>query len=72
MHRLLERASVLGLAALALMAWSVLDARPTPIVLAMTLGQAIGTASVVVFLVAVGRDLQARWKDFKSPDVELR
>lgn len=48
----------MALVALALMVWSILDPRPIPVVLAMSLGQAIGTISMISFLAVVGDDLR--------------
>lgn len=55
----LQLAAVAALAALALMMWGVLDSRPIALVVAMSVGQALGTASFAVFLVVVFIDL---WK----------
>jgi hypothetical protein len=52
-------ACILALLALALIVWSLLDPRPIPVILAMSLGQAIGTLSFAAFLVVVLRDLRA-------------
>ena len=51
--RLVDIACVLALAGLGLMVWSVLDPRPVPVFIAMSLGQAAGTLSLVLFLVAL-------------------
>jgi hypothetical protein len=56
--RLLASSAVLALVALALMSWSILVPRPIPLVLFMTLGQALGTASFLLFLLAVLIDLR--------------
>jgi hypothetical protein len=47
---------MLALVALVLMCWSLLDPRPLSIVVALSVGQATGTLSLVVFLVVVARD----------------
>lgn len=52
-ERLARVAAILTLVALALMVWSVLDPRPLSTVAAMTVGQVIGTTSLVLFLVVV-------------------
>lgn len=49
-----------ALAAIGLMTWSLLDPRPIPVVVAMSVGQALGTASLVAFLVVVSVDLRKR------------
>ena len=48
----------LTLIALALMVWSVLVPTPLPVMLAMTVGQAIGTTAFAMFLFVVVRDLR--------------
>ena len=58
--RLLRVACVLALVALPLMVWSVFDPRAWPVLIALTAGQALGTISFLLFIVAVGRDLQLR------------
>ena len=58
-HRpVLRLACANALAALALIVWSLLDPRPVPLVLAMSVGQALGTASFVAFLLVVADDLR--------------
>lgn len=57
--RLLQIAAILALVGLALVVWSLLDPRPIPIMAAMSVGQAIGTLSFVIFLVVV---LQDAWR----------
>lgn len=56
-HALLRAACVLGLVALPLMVWSVFDPTVWPVLIALSVGQAIGTLSFVLFLVVVARDL---------------
>ena len=56
--RVLLVACVCSLAALAMMAWSLFDPRPIPVVAAMSVGQALGTLSFVSFLYIVARDLR--------------
>lgn len=58
--RMITAACWLGLAALALMVWSVLDPRPVPVFLAMSIGQAIGTASLALFLLGLLRGVPSR------------
>jgi len=57
--RVLKAACVLALAALALMSWSLFDPRPIPVVLAMSLGQLLGTLSLGAFIVVVVADIRA-------------
>ena len=52
-ERLVTASCVLGLVAMALMCWSVLDPTPLPVLFAMSMGQAIGTLSLLCYLGAV-------------------
>jgi hypothetical protein len=61
-ERLLRIACVLALVALPLMVWSLFDPRVWPVLIALSVGQGLGTLSFVMFLVAVGRDLQLKRK----------
>jgi len=56
--RVLQAACALALVAIALMIWSLFDPRPAPIVLAMSVGQILGTLSLVAFLGVVVADLR--------------
>ena len=56
--RLLRASCVLAIAALALMAWSMLDPRPLPVLVAMSVGQGLGTAALLTFLAVVVADLR--------------
>lgn len=56
--RIIRYACVLGLIGLALMCWSLFDQGWVPVMIAMTLGQAIGTLSFVLFVLAIIIDLQ--------------
>lgn len=56
-ERLLRLAAVLALVALPLMVWSIFDPRVWPVLIALSVGQGLGTLSFLVFLVAVARDL---------------
>ena len=55
--KLLRVACVLGLLALPLMVWSVFDPTVWPVLVALTVGQALGTLSFALFLAVVARDL---------------
>jgi hypothetical protein len=57
--RVLQIACVLALVALALIVWSLLDPRPIPVILAMSVAQGLGTFSFGAFLLVVVRDLRA-------------
>ena len=61
-ERVLKIACVLALIALPLMVWSIFDPRVWPVLVALSIGQGIGTLSLVLFLVAVGRDLHVKRK----------
>lgn len=54
---LLRVACVLGLIALPMMVWSVFDPTVWPVLVALSVGQGIGTISFLLFLVVVARDL---------------
>jgi hypothetical protein len=56
----LRAAAMLTLIALALMCWSVLAPTPLPVMLAMTIGQALGTAAFAIYGYIVLRDLTRR------------
>jgi uncharacterized membrane protein YbhN (UPF0104 family) len=56
--RLLQVSAVVTLVALALMVWSMLQPTPLPVMLAMTVGQALGTLALGAFLYVVVRDLR--------------
>jgi len=62
-RRVLDAACVLALVALALMVWSLLDPHPIPVILAMSIGQALGTASLLAFLVVVADDVRRGERD---------
>jgi len=54
--RLLRIAAILALVGLALIVWSLLDPRPIPIMVAMSVAQGLGTLSFVIFLVVLMQD----------------
>lgn len=56
--RLLVVACVLGLIALGLMSWSLFDQGWIPVMMAMSVGQLIGTLSFALFLLVVIIDLR--------------
>jgi hypothetical protein len=56
--RVLVVACVSALVALAMMAWSLFDPRPIPVIAAMSIGQVIGTLSFASFLYVVATDLR--------------
>ena len=65
--RVMMLACVLALVALALIVWSLLDPRPIPVIVAMSLGQVLGTMSFVAYLVVVGGDLRSRYTKVVAP-----
>jgi peptidoglycan/LPS O-acetylase OafA/YrhL len=60
---LIRSSCVLALAALALIVWSMVDPRPIPVILAMSVGQVLGTLSFAAFLVIVVGDLRAAQRE---------
>jgi fatty acid desaturase len=64
--RILRVACLLALFALAMFVWSLFDPRPIPVILAMSVGQVLGTFSLLAFLAVVAcelRDEQRREKE---------
>jgi len=59
-EKLLRVACVLALIALPLMVWSLFDPTVWPVLVALSVGQALGTLSFLLFLIAVARDLQLK------------
>lgn len=57
-RRLLSISCLLTLVALALMVWSVLDPRPTPVMLAMSVAQGIGTLAFLLYAFVILNDLR--------------
>lgn len=56
--RLLRAASIGTILALLLMIWSLIDPRPMPVVVAMSVGQLLGTLSLATFIFVVAKDLR--------------
>lgn len=56
--RILIYACILGLIGLALMSWSLFDQGWIPVMMAMTVGQGIGTLSLALFILVVLIDLR--------------
>ncbi len=56
--RIIIYACVLGLIGLALMVWSLFDQGWIPVMMAMSIGQLIGTLSFALFILAVVIDLR--------------
>jgi len=57
-ERLLRISALLTLLGLAFMAWSVLEPTPMPTILAMSLGQVIGTSAFAIYLFVVFIELR--------------
>jgi len=67
--RLLIFSCVLGLIGLGLMSWSLFDQGWLPVMMAMSVGQGIGTLSFALFLVVVLIDLrQAEFRPSIPPE----
>ncbi len=64
--RLLVVACVCALVALALMTWQLFDPRVFPIIIAMSMGQVLGTASFVAYLYVVVKDLRRQYRRSES------
>ena len=56
--RILRAACFLALLGIALMVWSLLVPTPMPVLVAMSVGQVLGTLSLVAFLFVVVADLR--------------
>jgi hypothetical protein len=56
----LRVSALLTLIALALMVWSILAPTPLPVMLAMTVGQAIGSVAFGIYLYIVVRDVRRK------------
>ena len=54
----LRIAAVLTLIGLALMAWSILVPTPLPVMLAMTVGQLVGTSAFAIYIYVVVHQLR--------------
>jgi hypothetical protein len=59
-RRWLTVACACALGALALMTWQLFDPTVWPVMVAMSLGQVLGTASLTVFVCVVVADFRAR------------
>jgi hypothetical protein len=57
-YRLLRWSAVSAIVALVLMVWGIFDPHPISLVIAMSIGQALGTASFAVFCFVVFIDLR--------------
>ena len=68
---LLRISGILTLVALALMAWSMAQPTPLPVMLAMTVGQAIGTTAFSCYLFVVIRDVRRSRKASRDSAQDL-
>lgn len=57
-HRVLQAACVFALIAIGLMTWSLLDPRPVPVMVAMSLGQVIGSLALAAFGLVIWADVR--------------
>jgi hypothetical protein len=62
----LRISAVLTLFALALMVWSLFQPTPLPVMVAMTVGQALGTTAFGIFVWVVFKDLTRQRAERKS------
>lgn len=61
-ERRVRWACYLSLLALALITWSLISKKPLPVIAAMTIGQVLGTVSLLLFLGSIALDLRARYR----------
>ena len=57
-ERLLRLAAICALIALALMVWGLIAPSVVSVMVSMTAGQALGTASLGLYLLVIGRDFR--------------
>jgi hypothetical protein len=65
-NRVLTAACSFALFALGLMTWSLFDPRPIPVIVAMSIGQVLGTLSLVAFGYVVVADWRAQFARAKE------
>ena len=58
MVKLLRASAILTLVGLALMCWSVIEPTPLPTILAMSLGQLVGTTAFGMYILAIVIDIR--------------
>lgn len=72
-ERKLRWACYMTLLALAMMVYSLVYPKPLPVIVAMSLSQALGTFSLLLFLIVVAADFRrARILDRKGPASEAQ
>ena len=71
--RALWVACIFALCGLGLMMWSIAQPTPVPVLVALSIGQLVGTASFALYLIVVGVDLRVRQRldaeDAREPSV---
>ena len=65
---LLRGAAAFSLVALALMMWSLFDPRPAPVLIGLSVGQVLGTASFAIYLSIVIWDIRRRRRPGSNPE----
>jgi len=68
-EKILRVACVCALVGLALIVWSVLDPRPAPVLLGLSVGQGLGVLSFLGFVAVVAADLGVK-RRIKSSGVD--
>lgn len=66
--RIVRVAAVIALVALGFMVWSLLDPRPIPIMVAMSVGQGLGTLSLALYAVVVIADARRAARAAPPPE----
>jgi uncharacterized protein (DUF2062 family) len=69
-HRLLQWSAVLTILALTLMVWSMLQPTPLPVMLAMTVGQLIGTIAFGLYGIVIVKDLRRLRRERRASQSE--
>lgn len=67
-ERYVRFACYLALLALGMIAWALVRPQPLPVVAAMSVGQGIGTLSLLCFLYAVASDLRRTYSRAPEPE----
>jgi preprotein translocase subunit SecF len=71
-RKVLVAACIAALAAMVLMLWSLVDPSPAPVMVAMMLGQVLGTISLAAFLAVVLLDLRRGQRAIEEQVVDKR
>ena len=64
----LRLAAVLTLLGLGFMVWSMVEPTPLPVMLAMTVGQGLGTTAFAIYAGIVIREIRSEIRDSRSKD----